>query len=352
MGERVVRAALTGLWLGVIPALLAGLAIRYLLPPALTHQKSALGSVARLASDLPITAAAVVFVLLVLLFHHWRFWLPGRRYLVGAPRLAPSRLRYWLGLAAGVVLAAFAAVLMHRLALQPFRVLSSSMLPTLDVGDDILVDRQAYSETRTPRRGDVVVFRYTQPGQPETQVKRIIGIPGDRVEMSGNRPVINGWLVPSCPAGVYALPAGTGIFSAALDVEYLGDSAYLTLQNVAADPFTGSVQLGEGSYFVLGDNRGGSLDSRSWNGGRGGGVRIQKIDGWARWILLARSHDGQFDGSRSLRAIGRDFSLEGMDTTALHERIERCLRERPQETLPPRPAPPSAAALEPAGHGT
>jgi signal peptidase I len=418
MRERALRTSLAVLWFGAIPGLLAGAMILYLLPPPLVAAEGLVGVFARSANELPVTAAALVFVLLLVIVHYWRFWLPGGRYLIALPsswlakasrsdlpiferaaelrrslghavhrdpaasswrarldealaegngvelraevqrieseaagHLRAGRLRYNLGFGGAVLFAALAAVLMQRHALRPYRVLSESMLPTLEVGDEVLIDRQAYSDERTPRRGDVVVFHYNIPGQAETQIKRIIGIPGDKIQMIGDRPVINGWPVPVCPVGTYVTPSVDSVSASTLVVEYLGDSAYLTLQAINDERFTGTVQLDSGFYFVLGDNRGNSADSRSWNGGLGAGVRVQKIEGWARWFLLARRHDGRFDLDRSFRAIARGIQLPGVDTTLLREGIERCLREWPRETLPPRPEP-ASAALPPGGRGT
>jgi signal peptidase I len=418
MRERTLRTALAFLWFGAVPALLAGTAILYLVPPSLLTEPGVVGAFAKLFSELPVTAAAIVFVFLLVLVHYWRFWLPGGRYLIALPaswlakaerrnladyeraaelrrwlggaasgdsnastwgprldealaegdvvklraevrgiegeaanHLRSRRLRYNLGFVGAVAFAAIAAASMQRYAARPYRVLSSSMLPTLEVGDEVLIDRQAYSDQHPPRRGDVVVFQFTVPGQPEVQIKRIIGIPGDKVQMVGDRPVINGWPVPVCPVGSYVMPAVDTVAGSMLVVEYLGDSAYLTLQSLHDQPFEGTVQLDPGSYFVLGDNRGSSADSRSWNGGMGGGVRMQKIEGWARWMLLARLRTGGFDLARSFRAIGREFELPGVDTSLLRQNIERCLREWPRQTLPPRPAP-ASAALEPGGQGT
>src|SRR5262249_12884016 len=112
------------------------------------------------------------------------------------------------------------------------------------------------------RRGQVVVV---QRGG-DTHVKRVIGLPGDHVTVR-DRILINGWEVPHCDAGRYFRVADGRLVDGRLAVEYLERETYLALY------FTGDrAELVEqtvepNSLFVLGDDRGLSLDSRAWSGG-------------------------------------------------------------------------------------
>jgi signal peptidase I len=242
---------------------------------------------------------------------------------------------------------------------EPCRVLSASMLPTLEAGDFVAANRLAYrgasaspadgAHGNVPRRGDIVVFRSIgltagQPGVPELVVKRVIGLPGDRVSMRGPAPVINGWPVPYCDVGPYlyvAPDAQSGAVRGRLYVEFLDDQAYVTLHAPSVrfdDPYV----VKPGEVFVLGDNRGNSSDSRTWKTG----VPLGAVDGRAQWFLVGRDRSGDADLGRLLRPLdtlaGR-LRIEGLDGKPMSEAIARCLANRPANTRPPGANPPSAA---------
>jgi signal peptidase I len=109
---------------------------------------------------------------------------------------------------------------------------SSSMAPTLVAGDHIVVTPYRFSST--PRRGDVIVFRSPRSAD-ELMIKRVVGTPGDLVETRGGRVIISGHAVPEPYVAAQAI------------------TGFIAPQIIPAD-----------CYFVLGDNRADSLDSRSW----------------------------------------------------------------------------------------
>jgi signal peptidase I len=173
----------------------------------------------------------------------------------------------------------FLVVLLIRSFLaEPFRIPSSSMMPTLLIGDFILVNKFAYGirlpvlNTRVialgePQRGDVIVFRY--PENPrEDYIKRVIGIPGDEVVYRNKVLYVNGEEVPQRPLGRYiGEGSGRDMTGAELRLETVGEREYeiLVRGNAAAGPLRdGRWLVGEGEYFVLGDNRDNSQDSRVW----------------------------------------------------------------------------------------
>ena len=187
-----------------------------------------------------------------------------------------------------------AAVLLFRSFIaEPFRIPSGSMMPTLRVGDFILVNKFAYGlrlpvfhtkivSTGEPRRGDVVVFRY--PLNPsEDYIKRVIGLPGDTIQIRGERIYINGKLVPTQLVGPYQ--GGYGRESRLLEAngamvyrEELGahtndiaempqvyeSGTYQTPTCHFANTHEGTCKVPPHSYFVMGDNRDNSADSRFW----------------------------------------------------------------------------------------
>ncbi len=241
---------------------------------------------------------------------------------------------------------------LRAVVVEAFKIPSGSMIPTLQVGDHIFVNKFIYGpaipftsarfwKNLPPKRGDVMVFAY--PEDPEKDfIKRVIGLPGDRVEARNGHPVINGWEVPSCLVGTYEYDDFEPIRmrrSGQLFVEYLGTEAFLTLYNKQGD-IPGKV---EGPYsvlpnqvFVMGDNRHNSHDSRAWFNGQGGGVPFENIRGKALfvWLSLGNSMDW---GRLGTPVMGRPRLPA--DMKHLDGAMEKCLRERPAGTNPPAATP-------------
>jgi signal peptidase I len=137
--------------------------------------------------------------------------------------------------AALVALLAIVAVglLFLPLVAEPFRIPSASMAPTIQTGDHVMVNKLAYRDA-VPDRGELAVFH--APGAGEVTLKRVIGVPGDRVAIEDGVLVVNG----RRQREPYADPAS-------IDSEYFGP-----------------VKVRAGTVFVLGDNRADSVDSRSF----------------------------------------------------------------------------------------
>lgn len=156
---------------------------------------------------------------------------------------------------------------------EPFQIPSGSMIPTLQVGDFILVNKFAYGirlpavdikviNTGKPQRGDVMVFKY--PEDPRINyIKRVIGLPGDIITYSFDKRIyINGEVVSE-----QWLEQEIGsLGSAQLFTEQLGEHEYeIRKENRGRHETTREWVVPDGHYFMLGDNRDNSKDSRYWN---------------------------------------------------------------------------------------
>ena len=166
---------------------------------------------------------------------------------------------------------------------EPFRIPSSSMMPTLLVGDFILVNKFSYGlrlpvlntlvvPMGAPQRGDVVVFRYPGMGADDPQkgmdyIKRVVGLPGDRISFSNQTLYINDVAVAKRPVGTYI---GTGkgremTGATLLENQLPGREHQILQQAPYGDPrLNGNWTVPQGSYLVMGDNRDHSSDSRVW----------------------------------------------------------------------------------------
>jgi signal peptidase I len=209
-------------------------------------------------------------------------------------RAADRQEPWWVEYAKSFFPVILIVFLLRSFLVEPFKIPSGSMLPTLLVGDFILVNKFTYgirlpivnvklANINQPRRGEVMVFRY--PENPTLDyIKRVVGLPGDKIEYRNKRLRINGVEMPVSPAGEYDyVESGLNFVATQRFTEKLGDH----LHTILVLPDSPGVQLGgvrrfpfrdncayndagfsctvpSGHYFMMGDNRDSSSDSRYW----------------------------------------------------------------------------------------
>ncbi len=154
--------------------------------------------------------------------------------------------------AAIVVVAVLVALAIQAWLLKPYRIPSGSMLDTLRPGDRVLVNRAVY-HLRDPQRGDVIVFRY--PEDPDVVfIKRVVGAPGDLLEARDGHLYVNGTRVAEPYVHRTGGRSDPTVAQAAIAGSIMHDPWSL------AEPY----RVPAGNYFVMGDNRTDSDDSRDW----------------------------------------------------------------------------------------
>jgi signal peptidase I len=168
-----------------------------------------------------------------------------------------------------------AVLILRSFLFEPFRIPSGSMLPTLEVGDFILVNKYSYGlrlpsvnykvvDVGLPERGDVVVFRY--PKDPSVDyIKRVVGLPGDKITYKNKTLYVNGEIMKKEFVGPF-MGSNSGMPMAGINVhnENLDGVAHDILIENNKPRIDGELIVPEGHYFVMGDNRDNSNDSRYW----------------------------------------------------------------------------------------
>ncbi len=184
-------------------------------------------------------------------------------------------------------------LLLRSFLVEPFRIPSGSMMPTLLVGDFILVNKFTYGirlpvlhnkiiELNTPKRGDIVVFRF--PKDPTVDyIKRVVGLPGDKIAYHEKKLFINDQPIAQVSLGKSAYVAdGEDPASVEHLVENLTPVEHSILINHAQPTVEVEYVVPAGHYFMMGDNRDNSNDSRYW-----GTVPEENLVGKAFFIWMS-----------------------------------------------------------------
>lgn len=200
-----------------------------------------------------------------------------------------------------LVIAIAIALAIRHFVVEPFRIPSGSMFPTLLVGDHLFVNKLSYGPRipftdmrlpglRAPQRGDVIVFEVARPrtrsghrsimpidrapanAPTEDFVKRLVGLPGDKITLRNGRLFVNDELQPAFSRDEMFQDDGNLL---AVGYEDLGECRHRILDDPRASNLaSGSWIVEEGRYFMMGDNRDNSNDSRAW-----GTVRLEELKG-------------------------------------------------------------------------
>lgn len=238
----------------------------------------------------PFGFAGVLLLLIVICAAVWAL----DRYVLRARRAKDTAPPWWIEYPVSFLPVILVVFVLRSFLVEPFKIPSGSMIPTLLIGDYILVNKFTYGirlpviNTKivplgNPERGDVMVFRY--PENPSIDyIKRVIGTPGDTIEYRNKRLTINGKLVDVETEADYSyLEHGLNFITTKRYREKFEEAAHSTIVNldsppvqlaaVHAFPYRENCEYNDdgfvckvpaGHYFMMGDNRDASSDSRYW----------------------------------------------------------------------------------------
>ncbi len=212
-----------------------------------------------------------------------------------------------------IVQALLIALVVRTFLFQPFNIPSGSLIPTLLIGDYLFVSKYSYGYSKyslplspdlfegrilgsSPKRGDVAVFKLPRDGQTD-YIKRVIGLPGDKIQLKDARLYINGQIVPREQIASFRTKDqfGQDAEVATYDETLPGGVTHRIIQRDGDSGFYSNTPVYEvpsGEYFMMGDNRDNSTDSRvAPEQGGVGYVPLQNFIGRAELIFFSIDED-------------------------------------------------------------
>lgn len=261
-------------------------------------------------------------ILLILVVISGIAWIADRYYFAPQRRIAGiDRMPLWLEYTAGFFPVICAVFVLRSFIVEPFKIPSGSMIPTLQIGDFILVNKFTYGirlpvinqkvvELGSPQRGDVVVFRYPRDESVD-YIKRVVALPGDTITYQDKRITVNGQPLEYSGGEPYLDPESmryAKLFTESFPKD-LGGNKHEILNDpdriagsFPTERFPGfencqyqnaglTCKVPAGHYFAMGDNRDNSADSRYW-----GFVPDKNIVGKAFFVWLNLGNLGRIGG--------------------------------------------------------
>jgi signal peptidase I len=270
-----------------------------------------MNSITHYFQNMGFNFALILFILSLTTGLAWAgnvFWAARRR-----PKDAADP--WWVEYFASFFPVFLAVFFLRSFLFEPFRIPSGSMIPTLLIGDFIIVNKYTYGirlpvvnkkviELNSPQRGDVMVFRYP-PEPSQDYIKRVVGLPGDKLEYRNKKLTVNGKEVLQekmsdyqDPQRLIVTPQFSEVFGAASHRILIEPEAPAFIRHFTDFPYRQNCSYNaegvdcvvpEGHYFMMGDNRDNSMDSRFW-----GFVPDENIVGKAVFIWMNFSNMKRF----------------------------------------------------------
>ncbi len=209
----------------------------------------------------------------------------------------------------GLFWAILLALTIRSCVFEPYNIPSSSMVPTLLIGDYLFITKHDYGYSRhafpfslpiiptgkifakPPERGDVIIFKVPTDNRTD-YIKRVIGLPGDRIQMVGGRLYINDVMVERDKIGEEDWMTEQGLIHYTKYWETLPNGVKHLIYEQSDDKVTDDTDIftvPEGHFFAMGDNRDNSMDSRFF-----GFVPFENLEGKARFIFYSNNGAGSF----------------------------------------------------------
>ncbi len=220
-----------------------------------------------------------------------------------AKKISAQREPWWIEYSKSFFPVLLTVLILRSFVAEPFRIPSGSMHPTLLEGDFIVVNKYPYGlrlpyfgnkiwSVSDPKKGDIVVFKHVDKGESLDLIKRVVGVPGDKIAYRDNILYVNDVEVKRAFEfeRIETTPLGVN-YAIRQYQEFLGDGSHQILVQPTQKEFGSTyrfseVVVPEKSYFVMGDNRDNSKDSRMW-----GFVKDEDIQGRAFGIWMSWDAD-------------------------------------------------------------